>query len=282
MRTVIREPLVHFFLIGAALFALFAVLDDSPPPAAENMLVVSEDDARRLAAEFGATWHRLPTVEELDHMIGERVREEVYVREALVLGLDRDDAVVRRRLQTQMEFLTESGAKAVHPDQATLQAHLEAHSGRFAEPPLVAFEQILLDERIGGEEVALVAARLNRGIDPGTAARPTLLPPMFRPSPVQAVDGNFGSGFFDALGALPVGLWAGPVETSLGRHLVRVTERRAARLPPLAEIRARVEQDWRAEFTARLREERYEALLSRYEVVPPGPAAPPRSGIGAP
>ena len=181
--------------------------------------------------------------------------------------------MVRRRLQTKMEFLTESGAKAVHPDQATLQAHLEAHSGRFAEPPLVAFEQILLDERIGGEEVALVAARLNRGIDPGTAARPTLLPPMFRPSPVQAVDGNFGSGFFDALGALPVGLWVGPVETSLGRHLVRVTERRAARLPPLAEIRARVEQDWRAEFTARLREERYEALLSRYEVVRPDPAA---------
>jgi hypothetical protein len=273
MRALLREPLFHFFLLGAAIFGLFAQVDDTPPPVAANVLEVTEGDARRLAAEFEATWRRLPTAGELDHMIGERVREEVYVREALALGLDRDDAVIRRRLQIKMEFLMESGAGAVEPDEATLQAHLEAHSDRFAEQPLVAFEQILLDERIGGEEVALVGARLNRGIDPGAAARATLLPAVFRPSPVQVVDGTFGSGFFDALGTLPVGLWAGPVETSLGRHLVRVTERRAARLPPLAEIHARVEQDWRAEFTARLREERYEALLGRYEVVRPDPAA---------
>jgi hypothetical protein len=273
MRALLREPLFHFFLLGAAIFGLFAQVDDTPPPVAANVLEVTEGDARRLAAEFEATWRRLPTAGELDHMIGERVREEVYVREALALGLDRDDAVIRRRLQIKMEFLMESGAGAVEPDEATLQAHLEAHSDRFAEQPLVAFEQILLDERIGGEEVALVGARLNRGIDPGAAARATLLPAVFRPSPVQVVDGTFGSGFFDALGTLPVGLWAGPVETSLGRHLVRVSERRAARLPPLAEIHARVEQDWRAEFTARLREERYEALLGRYEVVRPDPAA---------
>jgi hypothetical protein len=269
----LRDPLVHFFLLGAAVFGLFAAVDDTPPPVAANVLAVSEDDARRLVAEYEATWRRPPTAAELDHMIGQFVREEVYVREALALGLDRDDAVIRRRLQTKMEFLTESGAEAVQPDDATLQAHLEANADRFAEPPLVAFEQILLDERVGAEEVELVEARLNRGIAPGAAARPTLLPPVFRPSPVQVVDGTFGTGFFDALGALPVGTWAGPVGTSLGRHLVRVTERSGARLPPLSEIRARVEQDWRAEFTVRLREERLEALLGRYEVVRPDPAA---------
>lgn len=273
MMHLLREPLVHFFLLGAAIFGIFAVVDDSPAPVAANVLEVSEDDARRLAAEFEATWRRPPTAAELDHMIGQFVREEVYVREALALGLDRDDAVIRRRLQTKMEFLTESGAEAAQPDDATLQAHLEANAGRFAEPPLVAFEQILLDTRVGAEEVDLVEARLNRGIDPGEAARPTLLPPVFRLSPVQVVDGTFGTGFFDEIGRLPVGVWAGPVETSLGRHLVRVTERREARLPPLSEIRARVEQDWRAEFTARLREERFEALLGRYEVVRPDPAA---------
>jgi hypothetical protein len=268
-----REPLLHFFLLGAAVFALFALVDDSPPPVAANVLEVSEDDARRLVAEFEATWRRPPTVAELDHMIGERVREEVYVREALALGLDRDDTVIRRRLQTKMEFLTESGAEAVQPDDATLQAHVDAKPDRFAEPPLLAFEQILLDDRVGAEEVELVEARLNRGIDPGDAARPTLLPPGFRLSPAQVVDGTFGTGFFDALAALPVGIWAGPVETALGRHLVRVTERREGRLPPLAEIRARVEQDWRAEFTASLREERFQALLGRYEVVRPDAAA---------
>jgi hypothetical protein len=268
-----REPLLHFFFLGAAIFGLFALVDDTPPPVAANVLEVSEDDARGLVAEFEATWRRPPTVAELDHMIGERVREEVYVREALALGLDRDDTVIRRRLQTKMEFLTESGAEAVQPDDATLQAHVDAKPDRFTEPPLLAFEQILLDDRVGAEEVELVEARLNRGIDPGDAARPTLLPPGFRLSPEQVVDGTFGIGFFDALAALPVGIWAGPVETALGRHLVRVTERREGRLPPLAEIRARVEQDWRAEFTASLREERFQALLGRYEVVRPDAAA---------
>ncbi len=273
MKRFLRDPLVHFFVLGAAVFGLFALFDDSPPPVAANVLEVTQDDARRLVAEFEATWRRPPSVEELDHMIGQLVREEVYVREALALGLDRDDAVIRRRLQTKMEFLTESGAEAVQPDDPTLQAHLEANADRFADPPLVAFEQILLDERVGAEDVELVEARLNRGIDPGEAARPTLLPSVFRLSPLQVVDGTFGTGFFDELRALPVGTWAGPVETSLGRHLVRVTERSEARLPPLSEIRARVEQDWRAEFTVRLREERFEALLGRYEVVRPDPTA---------
>jgi hypothetical protein len=268
-----RDPLVHFFLLGAAIFGLFALVDDTPPPVAANVFEVTEDDARRLAVEYEATWRRPPTVAELDYMIGERVREEVYVREALALGLDRDDAVIRGRLQTKMEFLTESGPEAVQPDDATLQAHLDSDPDRFTEPALVAFEQVLLDERVGDEEVELVEARLNLGIDPGAAARPTLLPSVFRPSPAQVVDGTFGSGFFDAIGALPEGRWAGPVETSLGRHLVRVTERREARLPPLAEIRVRVEQDWRAASTARLREERFKAFLGRYEVARPDPAA---------
>jgi hypothetical protein len=273
MTRLLRDPLAHFFLIAAAVFAFYAFVDDSPPPVAPNQLVVSKDDARRLVAEFEATWRRPPGPEELDFMIGELVREEVYVREALALGLDRDDAVIRRRLQLKMEFLTESGAEAVEPDDATLAAHLEAHPERFAEPEMVAFEQILLDDRIDAEEAELVEARLNTGGDAGAAARPTLLPADFRLSPAQVVDGTFGTGFFDALGTLATGEWAGPVETSLGRHLVRVTERREARLPALAEVRDRVEADWRAAFAETLRTERFEALLSRYEVVRPDPPA---------
>ncbi len=273
LRTMFREPLAHFFLLGAAVFAVFAVLDDSPPPVSDNVLVVTEDDARRLVAEFEATWRRPPSAQELDHMIGQRVREEVYVREALALGLDQDDAVIRRRLQMKMEFLTESGAEAVAAEDATLQAHMEAHPDRFALPPLVAFDQILLDDGIGGDEVALVGARLNRGDDPAGVSRATLLPPSLRSSPPQVVDGTFGTGFFEAIAGLPVGSWAGPVETPLGRHIVRVTERREGRLPALADIRERVEQDWRASLADDLREQRFQALLSRYEVVRPDAAA---------
>lgn len=272
MTRLLRDPLLHFFLIAAGIFGLYSLLDDSPPVAPANQLVITGDDARRLVSSFEATWRRQPTVEELDYMIAQQVREEVYVREALALGLDGDDTVIRQRLQMKMEFLTESGAEALAPDDATLQAHLDAFPDRFTEPALVAFEQILLAEGIGGEEVGFLEARLNMGGDPGDAARATLLPPGFRLSPMQVVDGTFGAGFFDELAQLPIGTWTGPVKTSLGTHLVRVTERREAQLPPLSEIRDRVERDWRAAVTERLREERFDALLSRYEVVRPDPA----------
>jgi hypothetical protein len=272
MRKLLRDPLVRFFLMGGAIFGLYALVDDTPPPMAANALVITDDDALRLVAEFEATWRRPPSVAELDFMIEDRVREEVYVREALALGLDRDDAVIRRRLQMKMEFLTESGAETLAPDNATLEAHLAAHADRFTEPPLMAFEQVLLEDRVNQEEATLVAARLNTGGMPGGDARPTLLPGVFRLSPAQVVNGTFGPGFFDTIAALPEGQWTGPVDSALGRHLVRVTERRAARVPAIAEVRERVEQDWRASVTQALRDGRYEALLARHEVVRPDAA----------
>lgn len=269
MKSVLREPLLHFFLLGAAIFGLYAALSDAATPATENRLVLTNEHARRLAAEFEAVWRRPPTAEELDHLIDAFVREEIYVREALALGLDADDAVIRRRLQAKMEFLTESGALAAEPDDATLQAHLDTHRDRFREAPLIGFEQVMLDEGLSEDRLAAILAGLNAGQDPVGGTRASLLPPAFPPSPAQVVDGTLGTGFFDRLAPLPVGRWAGPVPSPYGAHLVRVTERRAGRLPGLDEIRERVEQDWRAAFVADLRDERYRALRARYQVVRP-------------
>lgn len=272
MTGLVRDPLLHFFVLAAMIFGLFFLFDDTPPPKAERRIAVTEDDARRLAAEFQATWRRPPNVAELTNLIEHHVREEIYVREALALGLDRDDAVIRRRLQMKMEFLTEAGAGVADPDDATLEAHLGAHPERFIRAPLVAFEQILLDSSVENSGVREIRASLNRGRDPVEVARPSLLPAAFPASPQQVIDGTFGAGFFDAVADLPVGEWAGPVTTTLGRHLVRVTDRREGRLPPLAEIRDQVVQDWRAMRTTELRDQRFEAMRARYEITFPDAA----------
>lgn len=269
MKAVLREPLVHFLALGLAVFGLFALFDDAPPPAAAQTIEVSVDDARRLAAEFEATWRRAPTPDELDHLIARYVREEVYVREALALGLDQGDAVIRQRLQLKMEFLTEAGAQAVNPDDPTLAAHMTEHADRFARAPLVAFQQVLLGSGAEGVPVAEIKASLNEGRDPVALGRPSLLPDAMPASPRQVVDGTFGTGIFDTLAGLPLGEWAGPVTSPFGIHLVRVTDWREGTLPPLEEIRARVLQDWQATFAARLREERFEAMRDRYSVTVP-------------
>ena len=270
--TIFKEPLVHFLLLGAVIFGLYAALDDSPPPEATNAIVISTDDARRLVAEFEATWRRPPSEAELSEIIDGTIREEVYVREALALGLDRDDAVIRRRLQMKMEFLTESGAEVVTPDDATLQAHLAANPDRFTEAALVALEQVML-ESADPAAAAATLARLRQGEDPASVGRPTMLPFATRPSPPQVIDSIFGPDFFTSIATFPVGTWDGPVESAFGTHLVRITDRREGRTPPLAEIREKVEQDWRSTFVVQLREERLGALMSRYEVSRPDPAA---------
>lgn len=269
MKTALREPLLHFFLIGLAVFGLFAVFDDSPVSVDNRTIVVSDDDANRLKAEFETVWRRPPDADEFDKLIAQFIREEVYVREAIALGLDSGDAIIRRRLQLKMEFLTEAGADAVDPDDTVLAAHMAEKSDRFARAPLVAFEQVLLDDDISRARIAEVKATLDTGADPLTVSRASLLPPALRSSPPQVIDGTFGTGFFDALAPLPVGEWSGPVLSSFGRHLVRVTERRDESLPTLAEIRTRVLQDWRDSFAAELREKRYEAMRAQYRIVLP-------------
>lgn len=266
----LREPLLHFLVLGAAIFSLFAILDDTPPPVPARLLQVTEADAARLVSQFEATWRRFPTEEELSALIDAHIREEVLVREALALGLDRDDAVLRQRLAMKMTFLTESGAEAVEATDEILAAHLEAHPERFARPGRVSFEQVML--RDGTDPEALrVALRAGEGAE--AFAAPSLLPERLQPSVPAVVDGTFGQGFFDIVSALRPDSWVGPVESAYGRHLVRVSSIEPPRFPPLPEIREAVERDWRATMRARLAEELLEALTARYDIVRPDPAA---------
>jgi hypothetical protein len=271
MGPLIREPLVHFLVLGAVIFGLFAAFGSGPAQRSDmTLLEVTEDEAAGLARQFEATWRRPPTAAELEAMIDNYIRDEVLVREALALGLDQGDAVVRQRLVQKMQFLTESGAEAAAPDEAALQAHLDANAAIFARPARLAFDQVPF-----GDTAAARAAlpALQGGADPAEFGVPSLLPARIPASPRQIVDGTFGNGFFDALAALPPGRWAGPVASGYGPHLVRVTEFAPRAVPPLDAIRDAVEADWRAEIRAQLREERLERLMSLYQVTRPDPAA---------
>src|SRR5688572_8267161 len=106
LRKLAAEPLVHFVLLGAALFALNAWLT----PIEGKQIVVGEARIRAIAENHRRTWQRAPTREELDALVDEFVREEVFYREALARGMDREDNTIRRRLRQKMEFLIEEAA----------------------------------------------------------------------------------------------------------------------------------------------------------------------------
>ncbi len=145
LRRLASEPLVHFLLLGAALFALNATL---PPPSANKEIKVTEGRIRSLAEAYRRTWQRAPTREELDALVEDFVRDEVLYREALAQGLERDDLVVRRRLRQKMEFVTEEAAAAAQPTDKELADYLAANPAAFAAEPRITFSQEFLGGRL--------------------------------------------------------------------------------------------------------------------------------------
>src|SRR5262245_25742564 len=116
MKRLLREPLLHFLLIGAALFAVFhfrRTERDSAPSSKEIRL--SLDELSQLAMQFQSQWKREPTVQELNQLVENKVQEEILYREGLAMGLDKEDEIVKRRMMQKMQFLAEDVATAREP-----------------------------------------------------------------------------------------------------------------------------------------------------------------------
>lgn len=278
----LREPLVHFLLLGAALFALYGlVARDDGGPAGE--IVVTEGRVRSLAETFTRTWQRPPTATELDGLVEDFIREEVLYREAVALGLDRDDTVIRRRLRQKLEFVS-GDATAAEPTEAELAALLAANPDAYRVEARVDFSQVLLDPVRRGTALEADAAALLDALRSGraTAAQAgdgRLLEPGYTGLSETDVGRLFGADFAAALRDPPVGEWFGPVRSGYGVHLVRIEARTPGRPALPAEVRDQLVRDWAAGQRQRLLDAQYAELRDRYVIRVEGrgtaaPAAP--------
>ena len=263
----LREPLLHFLAIGGLIFLLFVAVA-GPRPEPTDTIVVGPERIEQLATGFKSVWRRPPSEDELRAMIDDFVREEIYYREALALGLDRNDTVVRRRLRQKMEFLTDSGADLLEPAAGELEAYFAANEQTFRRGPRLAFEQIYLGETPAPESIkrSLSALQSEPATDPSALGERSLLPAQLGLSPPQAIEGVFGKGFFERLAKLSPEGWAGPVTSAYGVHLVRILDSQPARMPPLEEVRDAVLRDWKAAKALEIRELHYARLRGRYVV----------------
>lgn len=270
----LREPLLHFLLIGTAIFALSGLSEDEAVPDEPDRIIVTSGDIGRLAALWQKRWQRDPKAEELLGLVEDHVREEVLYRESLALGLDRDDTIIRRHLRRKFEFLTEDLAAGREPDAKEMTAYFEANRERYRMPARISFTQVYfnLDQRgAAGEPTArLVLADLREGLPLAEAQElgdGTLLARSYQDTAQPEIAALFGGNFATALSRLDIGSWAGPIASDYGLHLVRLDAWRKEEVPPLAEIGQQVRDDWAFEQRQQANETIYQRLRDRYEIV---------------
>lgn len=269
---IVREPLLHFLLAGAAIFVVYQFLG-SNQEIDQSRIVVPQAQIARIAAFWERMRSRPPTPAELRGLVEEHVKEEIYYREARALGLDSNDTVIRRRLRQKMEFLSVDGASAPEPSEAELAAYLERHRGKYRSGPKIAFRHVYLKPDRGGSSAANEAERLLRDLTekgPGSDASglgdPTQLPMELPLTSAGEIDRLFGQDFAAGVARLKPGKWAGPISSGYGTHLVLVRERVEARDPALHEIRDAVKRDLLAEREKETEQRRFERLRQRYTV----------------
>jgi peptidyl-prolyl cis-trans isomerase C len=274
----LREPLLHFLFAGAAVFAAYSWLHPEPFVSDSSQRIeLTQDDLRQIAVAWLAQGRPAPTPDEMRHLVEARVREELLYREALALGLDQGDTIVKRRLAQKMEFLFEDLAALREPTTAELAAWFTEHDRSFARPARATFRQLYFSPDRRGSRTRDDATRALATLAnlPGDAreavavADPFMFQDYYGDRSIEEVAKSFGPRFAEAVFQLAPGAWQGPIESGYGWHLVFVDSVTPSRTPALEEVAADVRTAWLAEQRDALRERALAELRARYEIVLP-------------
>lgn len=288
MKRLLREPLVHFLLLGTILFGVYAYVERGRPAGEPSRQIqLSLDDLSQIALLFQAQWQRQPTPEEFGRLVESKVQEEVLYREGLAMGLDKDDEIVKRRMVQKMQFLAEDVAAAHPPSPDELRAFYDANHDRFAEPPRASFRHLYFSPDRRGtrarEDAAAALARLAGQPEDtklaASVADPFMFQDYYRDRAPDSLGKEFGPKFAIAVAKLSPGSWQGPIESGFGWHLVFVDTLIPGRIPAFEEIEPDVRTAWLGEQKTKAWDEAYKDMRAKYTVLLP--AAPDDKTVAA-
>jgi parvulin-like peptidyl-prolyl isomerase len=279
----LREPLFHFLLIGALLFAVDHYVNPVGIAApSSKQIQLSVDDLGQLVLLFQAQWRRQPTPDELSRLVEQKVQEEILYREGLAMGLDKDDTIVKRRLAQKLQFLAEDVAAAREPDTAELKSWFEKNKAKFAQPSRVSFRHLYFSPDRRGQHarddaakaLAKLAGQPQDAKMAGSLADPFMFQDYYRDRAPDYLGKEFGPQFAGAVAKLAPGSWQGPIESGFGWHLVFVDTVIPGRVPAFEEIEPDVKTAWLGQQKSQAWEKAYKEMRAKYTVLLP---APPKS-----
>ena len=276
-----REPLLHFLLIGAALFAIYSYINRGRIGIEPSkQIIVSLDDLRVMETYFESQWHRPPTPAEFQAMVEDKIREEVLYREGLAMGLDKDDTIVKRRMAQKMQFLAEDVAAAHEPSTDELKAWFDKNSQKFALPSRYSFRHLYFSPDKRGKKaqgdaadaLAKIAGQPENSSFAASVGDRFMFQDYYGDRTPSAIAKEFGPQFAVALEKLKPGSWQGPVESGYGWHLVFVDTVIPGRIPAFEEIEPDVKTAWLGEQKSVAWQKAYAEMRAKYSVMLP--AAP--------
>jgi peptidyl-prolyl cis-trans isomerase C len=295
LRHLLREPLLHFVVLGGLLFVIYGYVHRGFSNPSSHKIQLTAEDLNQLEVYFVSQWHREPTGPEFASLIEDRVRDEVLYREALGMGLDKNDVIVKRRMAQKMEFLSEDIANAHEPATAELKAWYSKNAQRFMQPDQVTFRHLYFssDRRGQSAQDDATAALAKLGAQPDASQASELADPFplegaYEARTLDELAKDFGLPFAQALFKLKPGSWQGPIQSGYGWHLVFVKSMTLGRVPPFEEVEPDVKAAWFTEQRSQQWRTVYAAMRAKYEIVLPATipadasrvaAAPPRPTV---
>ena len=268
----LKEPLLHFLLLGGLIFLFYS--STASTPVGEREIRLTRGQQQHLATTFSRTWQRPPTEAEFSGLVDDWIREEIAYREGQAMGLDTDDTIIRRRLRQKVELLAEDIVSLREPTEAELQDWLDVHAEDYADEPRYTLSHVYFSEDRRGDaapadaEQALALLTAGEGrVDPETLGDPLPLPRRWENERAGALAAQMGGTFLAGIEDLDIGRWQGPVRSGFGLHLVRVESMLPGRQPSLEEARQRVLRDWESEQRRAAIDGMYRRLLENYTVV---------------
>ena len=272
----IRWPLLHFLLIGAVMGILYDWLGERDADPSDRTIRITAADINGLTAQWQARWSRSPTPEELDGVVQAQIREIVLYREALIMGLDEGDLVVRRVLGQKLEgFARDLVELSLSPTVQDLETYFAEHEERYRPAPLITFTHVFIDPDLREDrtldDAAEILAELQSLEHPTESIEsygdPFMLQRYYPEKTEQRIQSLFGSGFKNSILELPEGQWHGPVLSGYGTHLVYINARVEFPVPAFSEVKDRVTQDWVEEKRREITDQYFANILARYDVI---------------
>lgn len=262
MKRALKEPLIHFLLIGALLFFGYGLFNREPE-AGMRTVQITTAEANWLKETWARQWHRPPSEAEFQGLLAGYLKETLLAREAEAMGLAQNDTIIRRRLAQKMEFVVQDTARLVDPDDEALRHFHDANPSRYQRPANVSFTQIFFKTLpAAGQALAQLPKR-----HPDSLGDPSMLARDHAGADLQAVQSQFGEAFGTQLFASEPGQWLGPLASTYGFHLVWVNDRQLATVRPFVEIRSQVLGDWQRDQQDKAGERYFVELRKKYTVV---------------